>query len=738
MRHFRAPTTLIAVACVTGLLATDVRAQLFRRPSPPPTPATQQAGTDAAADSGIAPGTPSRGARQLLRNGIDYLDQYGDPARALSYFKDAKRQEATLSASEKKVLDAAIARAQRTLAGTEASRTPIARSAPASSLVRDTKRSSLLEDEPSPAALASKPIKADRSVQTTSTPDTSSDEDQELAVEPRADTPKSPALVAEPAPQPEPLSLPEPPASLNTPGDAPAATQPPAAMELTILEEEPKPSSTPVLAKPAQDAAEPADTDLGGEPESSGLLAGAKLGNDGAEPADTEGNELPALDPTTSTDPDDQEPVSLDLPKLVKDGAVEPASSAAEPTPVQETAPSLPLADQAPSLPTLPDTDNIPEIRVRPIDELGPGTSRTADVSSEPVQQPLLVPPPAPRPIQRLEGVEVRDIDTANSTATNKTALPALPAETPSVEPSEPVVPQISRAEPGQTGRMLTDPRNIPAAPATAADELPMLPGVGSAESPLPRLPEPPAALPQPRNPAGPATPVDSLPQLPADPMPAPGTRSTPTVLPDAIPGQPQIQVKRQETLREVEELARRQTAESRDAIEPAPLADANGSRREDATADLPRAPAPTEARPIKPIDIPEEFVPLEKRNFQPNRKFWVAPAICHTPLYFQDAVLERYGQSVEQALGPHMGQTFSYPLDDPRQSIQRQQLLQPAYSAGMFALQILALPYNILMDPPWEAQYDLGYYRPGDPIPPDTTYLPTTGVGPPLRGRKY
>ncbi len=41
-------------------------------------------------------------------------------------------------------------------------------------------------------------------------------------------------------------------------------------------------------------------------------------------------------------------------------------------------------------------------------------------------------------------------------------------------------------------------------------------------------------------------------------------------------------------------------------------------------------------------------------------------------------------------------------------------------------------------MDPPWEAEYDLGYWRPGDRVPTDMYYLPLTGVGPPLRGRNY
>ena len=34
--------------------------------------------------------------------------------------------------------------------------------------------------------------------------------------------------------------------------------------------------------------------------------------------------------------------------------------------------------------------------------------------------------------------------------------------------------------------------------------------------------------------------------------------------------------------------------------------------------------------------------------------------------------------------------------------------------------------------------EYDLGYFRPGDRVPTDTIYLPLTGVGPPLHGKRY
>ena len=44
----------------------------------------------------------------------------------------------------------------------------------------------------------------------------------------------------------------------------------------------------------------------------------------------------------------------------------------------------------------------------------------------------------------------------------------------------------------------------------------------------------------------------------------------------------------------------------------------------------------------------------------------------------------------------------------------------------------------KLIVDPPWEAEYDLGYYRPGDRIPEDSVYWPFHGIGPPLRGMKY
>jgi hypothetical protein len=189
----------------------------------------------------------------------------------------------------------------------------------------------------------------------------------------------------------------------------------------------------------------------------------------------------------------------------------------------------------------------------------------------------------------------------------------------------------------------------------------------------------------------------------------------------------PELQQRVEERMREQNVRAR----ENPQQAQPSTIEDSLGR------LELSRAPSPTEARAIRPIPVPEEFVPLAPRQWSPTRKYFNAAATCHATLYFQNAVLERYGQSLEQVIGP-AGRYFSYPLDDPRESKQRNQLLEPIFGAGLFAFQLGTWPVRVLLDPPWEAEYDLGYYRPGDRIPVDTYYLPTWGVGPPLRGMRY
>ena len=152
---------------------------------------------------------------------------------------------------------------------------------------------------------------------------------------------------------------------------------------------------------------------------------------------------------------------------------------------------------------------------------------------------------------------------------------------------------------------------------------------------------------------------------------------------------------------------------------------------------ELPRAPSPAEARPIRAILLPEQFDNIKPREFDPRRKMWASSAVAHYPLYFQDPSLERYGISIEQRMG-RGGKKLTYPIDDPTQSKLRNQIATPFFSVGLFALQTATWPLRMVADPPWEAEYDLGYYRPGDRVPEDTVVVPWKGVGPLFKGNKY
>jgi hypothetical protein len=199
------------------------------------------------------------------------------------------------------------------------------------------------------------------------------------------------------------------------------------------------------------------------------------------------------------------------------------------------------------------------------------------------------------------------------------------------------------------------------------------------------------------------------------------------------------------ELQREVQEVARKQNEEEIHSQErPArtqPLAAGDAGlpapTQTQTQVDISRAPSPAEARPIRAIPVPDDWVPLPRREWSPQRKYWAAAATCHLPLYFQDTMLERYGHSVENYFGP-AGRFMAYPVDHHTESTQRNQMAQPFFSVGLFAWQILTLPYALVVDPPWEAQYDLGYWRPGDRIPTDLYYQPLHGTGPPLHGRQY
>jgi hypothetical protein len=117
------------------------------------------------------------------------------------------------------------------------------------------------------------------------------------------------------------------------------------------------------------------------------------------------------------------------------------------------------------------------------------------------------------------------------------------------------------------------------------------------------------------------------------------------------------------------------------------------------------RCPSPRDLKPINQIThriaaepglFPQECAlsdyPFQPRNWKPVTFTWKAAVLCHKPLYFQQAKLERYGH------------TFG--------------LLTPIISIGHFFVMVPCLPYNMGLEPPWECVYPLGWYRPGDCAP--------------------
>lgn len=386
-------------------------------------------------------------------------------------------------------------------------------------------------------------------------------------------------------------------------------------------------------------------------------------------------------------------PTALPPPVAV---AVAGPVPAAAPAPVPAPAPS-----PAPAPRPVPEAS--PEVESLPALPDGGGRGLAAELPAArpaPAQPAIVEPPPAP-------------------------AAEEMPAPLPAAVPV-PVPAPVPSSEPP----IVSPPATSPEAPAAAAAAVPDTP-------PAPMgLPATPAAvIPVPDPPPPPPAPAPAQPEVPSR-----GRYGIDTLIPQRA-SDPPASTLSPELQREVERIAQKQEEELRRPQAPAvgnpadtpPTPGSPTSTR----LEISRAPSPTEARPIRAIPVPEEFVPLPKREWNPNRKYWAAAATCHLPLYFQDASLERYGYSVEQYFGP-VGRYMTFPVDDPRQSKQRNQLLQPIFSSGLFAAQIVLLPFNMLMDPPWEAEYDLGYYRPGDRVPSDVFYLPLFGVGPPLAGKNY
>ncbi len=754
----------------------------------------------------------NRGARYLLRNGLDYLS-YQQYERALKFLRDAESKQKELNSAEKLSLKQGIERAQRGLREAVDAEKPYALSersqrksgfraakpetalaardqagSPGTKATRATKHIPPPlkdDDEGEPIRLASNETIADDPAPNT-TPESTEAETPRgtsrsmAAMRPRS-LPEIPQLPSVDSPPPldsevatskstsrtreDQLALArveasEPPAPFDPPKmTSPVAAQAPPATALS-------PGLTPTSISG------PAPTSVGmKQPTSAGpavieleTIAPKAVANPPAAPESTP----PTVQEATPT------PLAVDPPPSIaptEPSPVTPAQTA--PAPTQTTASPAPEPDQAPSLAPAPTPlTNEPtagaaiELPTLPA-ATQPEPAATQAPAPEPAaSQPTMDLPPLPDATRPAEPAPAttRPSQPRVAPATNEPPasndLPLLPqdlssaaaspspspaAEVPSTAPSQattpaPSVPAANEALPQlpETPVQSSTPVAI-AMSAPVADQAAPAIQPEPAQTTLPALPEaatqPPTAVTNPEPPAESAAPRRATP-----PRMAGGASELDSLLPRR-PAPPSTL--RPELQREVERIARKQDeilqrqapAQDRPPVDSADSAE--GDLRIQSQIDISRAPSPAEARPIKAIPVPEDWVPLSPRTWSPQSKYWAAAATCHLPLYFQDPVLERYGHSVEQLVGP-WGRYLTYPVDDPTQSTQRNQIIQPFFSIGLFAMQIIAGPYNLVMDPPWEAQYDLGYYRPGDDVPTDLYWLPLHGYGPPLRGNRY
>ncbi len=470
----------------------------------------------------------------------------------------------------------------------------------------------------------------------------------------------------------------------------------------------------------------------------------------------------PAVPPAAQTTSQDDSTTLAHKESEETSAAPIPRQESASPAPTmlsQSTSRSSPSTDDLPPLPT--DLGTKPEFTDSQKQILAPITVPNTSTNPSAMGENELPPLPddvsnaarqghdAPVPAPEM----IPEIVTPTAVPPTVQDLPALPDDSSGREsralnsqiPNAIQSPSVAAPVGGQDGSMAQPSTNSDASPSN-----PTLPDAAEASQPTsPHIKEStqtvsPVATPPLTSDASVA--VESN----EDSSSAPPAIENPPTLPGRsdtfIPSRPNpASTLRPELKREVEMIVRQQEDDLRRRQQVQAQAQPANRRtdtigsdlRSQTQLDISRAPSPAEARPIKAIPVPEDWVPLPPRTWAAQRKYWAAAATCHLPLYFQDPVLERYGHSVEQFLGP-VGRYFTYPLDDPTQSTQRNQILQPFFSAGLFAFQIAALPYNVIMDPPWEAQYDLGYYRPGDNVPTDTYWLPLHGYGPPLRGSNY
>jgi hypothetical protein len=520
----------------------------------------------------------------------------------------------------------------------------------------------------------------------------------------------------------------------------PIAQKPPAAESgaVTIAEtsapvpqtSNPTPTAAPAVidletvpsSATAGDTAQPVDSGAPIHKETEDTVPASMPSPPQAEPA-VKRTTAPALVAASTAD-DELPALPADLSRSTSGDSARDASTT-QPTPAAVPVPAAPADDVLPALPA----------------DLG-RTAQDSPTSVPTPAQAIAEPAPATVGDQSTQPGETAPVHTADvSSSPPPGGTEERPA--PAAVDREASAPTLSASSPGTLPQAGPSPVAVPTPIDT---ELPQLPGSNASPAPA-VLVNPPYPTTNPNLESKPAaatsTGVETAPDVSLLPPALPGrmlASSGDSFIPDrpTPPStlKPELQREVERIARNQEEEMRRQAQNPPQAVSPSRDSVASDLRTQ-TQMDISRAPSPAEARPIKAIPVPEDWVPLAPRNWAPQRKYWTAAATCHLPLYFQDPVLERYGHSVEQFVGP-LGRFLTYPVDDPKQSTQRNQMLQPWFSAGLMGLQIIAWPYNLIMDPPWEAQYDLGYYRPGDNIPTDTYWLPLHGYGPPLRGSNY
>jgi len=270
-------------------------------------------------------------------------------------------------------------------------------------------------------------------------------------------------------------------------------------------------------------------------------------------------------------------------------------------------------------------------------------------------------------------------------TTTTGEAVAEAPVPLPAVQNVPDVQPQAERVEPAPMAM------EKPAVPEATDDVIPP-PDIAPAQ------PTATAFLPQ-------------LPRTPVSPSPTPApppTRSAPPPAPRLPDDSPRYEIPRSELF-----------------VPPAP--DAPARQRVAGPVELPQLKKITEIQPFKSCSTdgsgvkmcppnsagenadrcPEQQpIPVfdgADRNFIEIEYCWDAPNLFHTPLYFEDVGMERYGH------------TYCEPL-------------QSIASAAKFGVQLAGLPYQMALAPVHKREYPLGYYRPGDPAPYKCYQVPLNG----------